>query len=193
MWAKKFLKIKNIMLNNNNFNRPTPFFIVARFMFSNTYRILGISQALYPFVFGFFNLLPTMVSVLGVLPAIKIMWNMRDVLHGLRPLESLNVLGTEIEKTLVEFIRLHWASLLTNRISCLRFIFSIIITLIVYKLKPITKHILRVSISLMLSAMGILYSDLLRSIQFLLDYAYYIRDLFKPVVEIKLPKELQSS
>lgn len=170
-------------------NRNTPFIIVARLNFTRYPRILGIPSLLVPLIQGLLPILNKLILGVSFIPTIVMLISLKKVFFSEQSLDSLNKYGTNIEKEFVEYLKQNWALIINNKRGIIRFRNSFLFSLILYTLKPITAFILRILFTLIISTLGIFYSETLSSIKFLYSYALTIRDWLKPYIEIKIPNE----
>lgn len=170
-------------------NRNTPFIIVARLIFTRYPRILGLPSLLVPLIQGLLPILNKLILGVGFIPTIIMLVGLKKVFFSEQSLDSLNKYGTNIEKEFVEFLKQNWTQIINNKKGIIRFINSFLFSLILYTLKPITGYILRILFTLIISTLGIFYSETLSSVKFLYSYALTIKDWLKPFIDIQIPNE----
>lgn len=174
-------------------NRPTPFFIVAKLLFSGTYRFLGISNNIVTLFQGIYNFIPSIVTFLGIIPAMRIVWTLRYVILGTKTIETLNIYGSNIEQELIKFLKENWVQILSYRLGFIRFNKAVLLSLLLYSIRPLFYLGLRGCLTLILSSLGIFWIETLRGFKWLLNYAFSVKNFFSPIIEIPIPKELRTS
>lgn len=172
--------------------RPRPFFVVCSLIFRPLFNILGLPQSLRPVLQGFWGVLSTIVGVHGIFPTIRVIWGLRNIIRNERPLESLVEYGPYAASFVIDHFRPVWSEILSTRLGISTFTGMVLSSTIFYALKPITIRLAKGVFSLICSSMGILWTDSLRSIEFLFNYASSVRNFFKSFIgfEFPLPNDL---
>ena len=176
----------------SNSLRPRPFFVVCSLIFGPIINVLGLPQSLKPVLKAFWGVLSTIVSVHGIFPTIRVIWGLNRVIRSNSPIETLETYGPYAAAYVIDHFRPVWSEILTTRLGISTFTGMVLSSTIFYALKPITFRLVKWLFTLICSSMGILWTDSLRSIEFLFNYASSIRNFFKDFIgfEFPLPKEL---
>ena len=172
--------------------RPSPFFVVCKLLFTPIINLLGLPQSLKPVLKGFWGVLSTIIAVHGIFPTIRVIWGLNRVIRSNSPIETLETYGPYAAAYVIDHFRPVWSEILTTRLGISTFTGMVLSSTIFYALKPITFRLVKWLFTLLCSSMGILWTDSLRSIEFLFNYASSIRNFLKDFIgfEFPLPKEL---
>lgn len=132
-----------------------------------------------------------LITTMGILPTIKLLWAFRGVIRGLTPLESLNIHGQDTVRLFINIIKPFWSTIMLSRTGALNLIYLIISTTIFMMFRPIFTIIIRGLLSLIFSSLSIFWIEFLRSFNFLLKYAFYVKDLLSSYITIPIPDVLK--
>nr|YP_009690263.1 hypothetical protein Fomme_000047 [Fomitiporia mediterranea]QEG57043.1 hypothetical protein Fomme_000047 [Fomitiporia mediterranea] len=181
-----------IFSNSLASNRPSPFFVVAKLIFTPIINLLGFPQSLKPVLSGFWGVLSTIIAVHGIFPTIRVIWGLNRVIRSNRPLETLEIYGPDAAAYIIDHFRPVWSEILSTRLGLSTFSGMVLSSTIFYALKPIAFRLVRWLFTIICSSMGILWTDSLRNIEFLFNYASSVRNFLKDLIgfEFPLPKEL---
>lgn len=179
--------------NNNNNIRPS--FVVFRLLFTPFVRILGLPSTLQPFFTAIWSVTSTLVSIYGRLPTLRALWALRLAIRHEQPVEQILAYVPVVTRILIREMTPFWTTLLGSSRGIITYLTMVVSTTVFYALRPLVGIIISWSFSLICSALGIFWSETLRSFEFLLSYARAVKNFFKATIgfELPIPRELRDS
>nr|YP_010470528.1 hypothetical protein N4M07_mgp036 [Inonotus hispidus]UVF38016.1 hypothetical protein [Inonotus hispidus] len=184
--------LSNLSNLSMNYRRPSPFFILARMILVPVARMLGLPNSLQPVIFGLWSVISTFVTVYGIYPTLAGIWALRQAIRHDHPIEFIAQHAPLVGRALVEELGPIWRDLIGSRVALVKYLTTVACSILFYALRPITFALLRWSFTLICSALGIFWSETLRGVEFLFNFAQSIKNFFKFAIgfELPLPKEL---
>lgn len=188
--------------NNNNIGsmfitpqRPSPFFLLARMILVPVGRMLGLPNSLQPVIFGLWSVISTFVTVYGIYPTLAAVWALRNAIRHDHPIEYIAQYAPQVGSFLVRDLGPIWRDLIGSREALVKYLATVACTVLFYALRAIGLALLRWSFTLIVSALGIFWSETLRGVEFLFNFANYIKSFFNFLIgfELPLPRELQDT
>lgn len=89
---------------------------------------------------------------------------------------------------MIAYVRPFWSNIITTRAGILTYLSMIFYSVLFYILRPVLFFIVRWSFRLIVSSLGILWTEFFRGFKFLYDYATTIRNLFSSIgLELPIP------
>lgn len=138
-----------------------------------------------------FTLSTILISSVGILPTLRVFWNLRQVTHrntNLRVfLSRVTNLDPFILGQVIDVITPYYKDCLDNLPSFKRINWIIISYFILRMFRPNLFYILRFSIGAMFSSVGILWNETLSSIEILKDFALFTKDILETHLNFKIP------
>nr|YP_010470507.1 hypothetical protein N4M07_mgp057 [Inonotus hispidus]UVF37995.1 hypothetical protein [Inonotus hispidus] len=183
---KRNNNIQESILSTLTYRRPSPFFLLARMILVPIGRLLGLPNKLQPVIFGLWSVTSTFVAACGIFPTLAGIWALKGAIR--HPIEYINQQAPEVGRELINQVAPLWREILRSRDGLVRYFSTVAFTVIFYALRPISLMLIRRSISLICSALGIFWSETLRGFDFLFNLANSIKSFFKFVIGFDLPK-----
>ena len=175
-----------------------PIFHLASILFRPIARLIGMQLNFIPIYNLLWSTVSGLISTLGTGQTLRLLYRFnRTLRNGSTSLDSLirrnNIASQLINDHFIRVLAPHVPVILNNRYIVIKIVYFIMMTLMLFIVRPIFNLLIRTIISALFSATCILWSESLRGIKVLYEYALAIRDVCAPYFVLPIPDVVKSN